>query len=150
MSTFNPDEFLQTEVTEANATKRIPVPEGDYIGVIKTVTARPWQSKKDPGLSGVSLDVVWAIDDANARAVVGLPEVTSRQGIMLDMTEEGRLDTGNGKNIGLGRLREAVGLNTPGKAFTFLQLQGQVARVRVTHRIDGADIYDEIKSVAKP
>ena len=145
MSTFNPDDFLASEINAANSTNRVPCPEGDYVATVKSIAARTWQSKKDPGLSGVSLDVTWIIDDQNAKDVTGLNEVQVRQGIMLDMTEDGQLDTGNGKNISLGRLRDAVDLNKPG--FTFLKLQGQTARVKVNHRIDGDRIFDEIKAV---
>jgi hypothetical protein len=67
---------------------------------------------------------------------------------MLDLTPGGGLDLGKGKNVGLGRLREAVRLNDSSKPFSFAQLPGQAARVTVSHRIDGEDTYSEIKKVA--
>ncbi len=146
---FNPDEFLHVQIDQANDTKRTPVPVGEYTAVVDDVKLRPWQSK-DGSQSGLALDVVWAIDDANVKALLGREKVTSRQGIMLDLLESGKgLDMGKGKNTSLGRLREATGLNVPGQPFSFPMLVGRVAKVRVSHRVDGEDIYDEIKAVAK-
>lgn len=146
---FNPEQFLDTQVTEANDTKTIPVPVGEYTALIEEVKCRQWQSKKDPSMSGLTLDITWSIDDQNVKELLGRDKVTARQGIMLDITESGTMDMGKGRNVGLGRLREAVNLNTPGQPFTFSMLPGRVAKVNVTHRVDGDQIFAEIKSVAK-
>lgn len=145
---FSPDDFLNTQFEGANDTKSTPVPAGEYLAVVKEVKARQWQSKKDPTNSGIALDVVWDIDDAAVRELLGRDTVTVKQGIMLDLTDSGGLDMGKGRNIGLGRLREATHLNDPSQPFSFQQLAGQVARVAVSHRIDGDNIYAEVKSVA--
>ena len=83
------------------------------------------------------------------KELLGRDKVTVRQGIMLDITDSGGLDMGKGRNIGLGRLREAIGLNTPGQPFSFSMVAGRVAKVNVSHRIDGENIYAEVKGVAK-
>ena len=145
---FNPDLFLQQSVDAANDTKKIPCPVGEFTAVAEEVKARPWQSK-DGTQSGLALDIIWSIDDANVKTQLDRDQVKVKQGIMLDLTESGALDMGKGKNIGLGRLREAVGLNVPGQPFSPMMIQGRLAKVKVTHRVDGEDIYDEIKSVAK-
>lgn len=144
---FNPDIFLQSTTSEANDTKKIPCPVGEYVAIAEKVTARPWQSK-DGLQSGLALDIIWAIDDPQAKEVTGRDNVQVKQGIMLDLLENGGLDMGKGKNVGLGRLREACGLNTPGQPFSPMMIQGRAAKVFVTHRADGEDIYDEIKKVA--
>jgi hypothetical protein len=144
---FNPDTFLQGTVTEANDTKKIPCPVGEYIAIAEKVEARPWQSK-DGTKSGVALDITWTIDDPAVKEVVSRDTVQVRQGIMLDLLDNGFLDMGKGKNIGLGRVREAVGLNAPGQPFTPAMIQGRPAKVTVSHRVDGEDIFDEIKKVA--
>ena len=55
---------------------------------------------------------------------------------------------GKGKNVALGRLREALGQNTPGKPWSFGMLVGQVAKVAVKHRItDAGDTFAEVKRV---
>lgn len=147
MSVFNPDTFLDQQFTEANDTQVIPVPVGEYTAVIKDVKARQWQSKKDPSIAGLTLDVVWELDSQEVRELLGRDTVTVKQGIMLDLTESGGLDFGKGRNVGLGRLREALGLNVPGQAFSFAQLPGRVAKISVSHRIDGDQIYTDVKGV---
>jgi len=147
MSVFNPDTFLEQQFNEANSTQMVPVPVGEYTAVIKDIKARQWQSKKDPSVAGLTLDVTWDVDSAEVRELLGRESVTVKQGIMLDLTDSGSLDFGKGRNVALGRLREALGLNTPGQAFSFAQLPGRVAKISVTHRIDGEQIYTDVKGV---
>lgn len=149
MSMFSPEQFLGMQVNESNDTKVVPVPPGEYMAVVKEVKARPWQSKADPSKAGIALDVQWSLDDAGVKALLGRDEVSIKQGVMLDMSEAGGLDMGKGKNISLGRLREATGLNTPGQPFSFTMLTGRMAKVKVEHRVDGENIYAEVKQVAK-
>ena len=149
MSAFDPDQFLAQTVEQANDTTIVPCPAGEFMGYVKDFKARQWTSKKDPSNSGVALDITWSIDDQGVKQLLDRDEVTVKQGIMLDMTEQGGLDMGKGKNVGLGRLREALGLNVPGQAFSFPMLSGRVAKLTVAHRVDGEDIYAEVKMVAK-
>ena len=146
---FNPEQFLDMQVTDSNDTKSIPVPVGEYIAVAEEVKCRQWQSKQDPSKSGLTLDITWSVDDAAVKELLGRDKVTVRQGIMLDITDSGGLDMGKGRNIGLGRLREALNLNTPGQPFSFPMVAGRIAKVSVSHRIDGENIYAEVKSVAR-
>jgi hypothetical protein len=146
---FSPEQFLDMQITESNDTKTIPVPVGEYTAVAEEVKCRPWQSKKDPSMSGLTLDIKWSIDDPAVKELLGRDKVTVNQGIMLDLTDSGGLDMGKGRNIGLGRLREALGLNAPGQPFSFMMISGRVAKVNVSHRIDGENIYAEVKGVAK-
>lgn len=146
---FDPEQFLNMQVTESNDTKTIPVPVGEYTAVAEEVKCRQWQSKQDPSKSGLTLDITWSIDDSTVKELLGRDKVTVRQGIMLDLTDSGGLDMGRGRNIGLGRLREALNLNTPGQPFSFSMVAGRIAKVSVSHRIDGENIYAEVKGVAK-
>ncbi len=147
---FDPNTFLNTTYEEANDTKITPCPVGEYLAVASKVDAKTWASR-DGSKSGVKLEILWEIDDANVKQLLGRDKVTSRQNIMLDLNEAGTgLDLGKGKNVGLGRLREALDLNTPGQAFAFSMIEGRLAKVMVSHRVDGEDIYDEVKKVAKP
>jgi hypothetical protein len=68
---------------------------------------------------------------------------------MLDLTEEGMLATGKGRNVLLGRLREATGLNQSGEPFAFPMLTGRPAKVQVAHRLYEGQIYAEVKGTAK-
>ena len=145
---FNPEEFLDQQVTEANATKIIPVPVGEYPAIIKSIKPRAWAKKDDPTVNGVALDIVWSIEDADVKAALARDEVNCKQGIMLDTDDSGKLATGAGDNVGLGRLREALGLNVPGEAFSFNMLIGRSALVAVTHRANGEEVYSEVSRVA--
>jgi len=53
-----------------------------------------------------------------------------------------------GKNIGLGRIREALGMNKPGEPFAFSMIAGRMAKVIVSHRPVGEDLFPEIKKIA--
>lgn len=149
MSMFSPEQFLDMQVTESNDTQVIPVPTGEYIAVVKEVKIRPWQSKADPSKAGIALDLQWTLDDAGVKTLLGRDEVSVKQGVMLDLSEAGGLDMGKGRNVPLGRLREACGLNSPGQPFSVTMLTGRMARVKVEHRVDGENIYAEVKQVAK-
>lgn len=144
MGMFDPESFLGTQTKESNSTVMIPVPEGEYNAVVVSVAARQINDK-------VILDVVWKIDSAEVAAATGREENSVRQSIFLDMTSNGGLDFSKGKNVGLGRLREALGQNKDGKPWSPRNMEGQVARVLVTHRIDKNDdsiVYADVKRVA--
>lgn len=144
---FNAEQFLDMRIDEGNSTEVIPVPVGEYTAVIKEVKVKTWAKRDDPSITGVTLDVVWVLDSPEVAALLARKEVTVKQGVMLDLTESGSLDMGKGRNVSLGRLREAVGKNGPG--FAFSQLPGLLAKVAVTHRVDGDRIFPEVRSVAK-
>jgi len=138
---FDADQFMSTSTEGAMDTEFTPVPEGEYQAVVKSI--KPRESGEY-----VILDVTWAIDDAEVSEVTGLDNPTVRQSIFLDMTENGGLDMSKGKNIGLGRLRDAVNQNTGG-AWSPAMLEGQVAKVRVSHRLYEGRTYTDVKGVAK-
>lgn len=147
---FDPEQFLEsTTMTDANDTKVIPVPINEYLAAISDVKCRSWTKKDDPSIGGLTLDITWQIDDQAVKELLGRDKITVKQGIMLDLTETGGLDMGKGRNVGLGRLREAVELNAPGVPFSFKMLPGRMGRISISHRIVGEDIYAEVKSVAK-
>lgn len=146
---FDPNQFLDMQVNEASSTMSVPVPVGEYTGMIEEVKPRQWVSKTDPSKSGLALDIVWLVDDYNVKTLLERDKVTVKQGIMIDLTDSGTIDMGKGKNIGLGRLRDALGLNTPGQPFSFNMLKGRIAKISVSHRIDGDNIFAEVKAVAK-
>ncbi len=146
---FDPSLFLDSQVTESNSTSTIPVPVGEYLAVVEKVDARQWTKKDDPTVSGIALDITYSISDANVLALLGRDKATVKQGIMLDMTDAGGIDFGKGKNVGLGRLREAVDLNVPGQPFAFSMLVGRMAKVNVAHRLYNDAIFADVKGVAK-
>lgn len=145
MSVFDADNFMNTQYSEANATKIIPCPAGEYNAVIADIKSRVIEKTGQ-----VILSLSWEIDDAKAREITGRPKLTVRQDIFLDLNEQGGLIFGEGKNVGLGRVRAAVNQNAAGQPWSPGMLKGKAARVKVTHRPDKdtGDIYDQIGAVS--
>ena len=150
MSHFDPSAFLDATITEPS-TKRSPLPAGrDFVGIIGEVKARNWQGKADPTKSGVVMDIPLEIDlSAYPDVQIGATKVTLTDGIMLDTTESGMIDTSPGKNGKLRRYREALGMNKAGEPFSFRAMQGRVVKVKISHRTYEGDIFDQVDSVAK-
>ena len=147
---FDPSSFLNLTVTGSNDTKLIPIPIGEYIAVTKDIDIVPWQSKEDTSKSGLKLVVTIAIDDSKVAAATGSESNTVRYDCMLDLMPGGQgLDMGKGKNVALGRLREAINLNNPNEAFSFQQIPGRPLKVAVTHREWKGDLFAEVKAVTK-
>lgn len=143
MTQFDPALFMQTSFTEENATKLVPCPAGEYNAQIKDVKTRLLDN------GSVVMDVTWTIDDQAVREATGRKEVTSRQSVWLDF-DNGNLAFGEGKNVGLGRLRKALNQNTAGQPWSPSMLIGGVARVKITHTPDKktGDIYDNVVAVS--
>lgn len=155
-SIFNPDAFMNQQVSGEMDTQYINVPEGDYMAMIDNVKPR---KAKDSTI----LDVMWMIGadqpvingpDAgkSVQQVTGLPKNTVRQSLFLDLTPEGYLDVSKGKNVQLGQLRDALGQNDPQRPWGPNMLKGQAAKVTVKHRMadDGSGkIYTDVKNISR-
>ena len=129
---FDPVEAqnLMDMALEENATRRDPLPQGEttaqimelkFSGGISQKTGNPWNR----------MDCTLEISDPEYLSQIpGSPEkATSTLGIMLDMNN-GQIATGPNKNIRLGRLRAAAGVN--GKPLS--ALQGQFIRITIGHK----------------
>lgn len=149
MSTFDPQSFLDATVDSSMDTKLIPVPIGEYGGTIEDIEIKTWQSKDDPSKSGIKLECKVLLDDAGGV----ISEATGREKnyvshqVMLDTLPGGGLDVSKGKNVGLGRLREAVDLNRPGEPFSFRMLQGRRAKYAIKHRPYNGDLFADVGAV---
>jgi hypothetical protein len=119
---FDPDTFMQEEVEGANDTVYPTLPAGEYTGMISKV--EPRQTEGKDGKTFYPCDITWELMNVDPKilADLGRDKATVRQSIFLDLTDSGTLDLGKGKNVQLGRLREAVGLNTGG--FSLRKLVG--------------------------
>lgn len=154
---FNPELFLNTTVSEANSTELLPIPEGDYIAVSDAVNADSFKSfdiknGDRAGQKGYSLNVQWNINDEEGKLKEYLGrKPTARQNIMLDIKADGGLEFGKGRNVELGRLREALGQNGNGAPWSFGMLGNQVAKIKVKHTIDQSTgrLYVNVVSVTK-
>lgn len=129
---FDPVEAqnLMEMALEENATRRDPLPQGEttaqimelkFSGGISQKTGNPWNR----------MDCTLEISDPEYLSqILGSPEkATTTLGIMLDMNN-GQIATGPNKNIRLGRLRAAAGVN--GKPLS--ALQGQFVRITIGHK----------------
>lgn len=150
-STFDTDAFLNMQVEGENSTSTVPIPVGEYQGLADAIGVKSWQSKDDPDKAGLMLNITWLIEDEGVKSFLERDTVKIGQTVFLDLTENGTLDMGKGKNVQLGRLREALNLNQPGVAFSFNQLQGQMAKVSIDHGISETtgDPYHRVKGVAR-
>lgn len=146
---FDAAAFLDQTITDASSTSSLPCPKGSYTAIIEKVEPRAW-ANAEKGTSGVSLNVTWNIDDTTAKELTGRDKVVVFQSIFLDLNDTGGLDLRKGKNVQIGKLREAVNLNTPGQPFNFNMLVGRPAKVQVAHRIDrSGDIQADVHTVGR-
>ena len=149
--TFDPAQFLMQETSDQMDTQFVLIPAGEYPAIIKSVAARQQQNPNDPAQLWTILDITYSIDDQGVREETGQDDPTIRQSLFLDLDDSGKLSSGKGKNVNLGRLREAVGLNVPGTAFSFAALTGQACIVAVKHTPDKKDpeiVYANVNKVA--
>ncbi len=143
---FDINSFMQTEVQGSNETSYTPIPEGEYIGVIKEL-------KGDMVKESPVIRVTYVIDSEEARQASGQQEPTVEQTLWLDLTATGSLDFGSNRNVQLGRLREAVGQNDPNQGWSPTMLQGQVVLLSISHRMNSetGDRFAQVKRVtARP
>lgn len=141
---FDEDAFMSSTSEGEMSTEFTPVPVGEWQAVVKKIGTRSGEGEKG---SWAMLDVTWAIDNAEVTEVTGMENPSVRQSIFLDISESGGLDLGKGKNIGLGRLREALGQNT-GAAWSPSMLEGCVATVMVDHRLFEGRTFADVKNVS--
>lgn len=155
--TFNPELFLNTTTEDANSTELLSVPEGDYLAVSGPISADNFRTYKinkgdRAGTNGYALDLEWTINDEGGALKEYLGRVPKvRQGLMLDIKPDGGLEFGKGRNVELGRLREALNQNLTGRPWAFSMLGGQVAKIKVKHDLDAASgrTYVNVKTVTK-
>ena len=140
---FDADTFLAAPVQGALSTTSTPPPAGEHEATVVKLVAR--QNTSDKG-TFTTVDVTWELDDPNGRikAITNRDKNTCRQSIFLDLTEEGKLDTRKGMNVGLGIFRDALGQNDPNKPWSFSMPEGHRAKVNVIHetRKDNPEIID--------
>jgi len=141
---FDEQAFLSTTTEGVMSTEYTPVPVGEYQAVVDKVNVRSGEG--DKGTWAV-LDVTWGLDSAEAAEATGMDTPQVRQSIFLDITADGGLDLGKGKNISLGRLREAVNQNSGG-AWSPSMLIGSVATVKVDHRMYEGRVFADVKGVS--
>lgn len=132
---FDANAFMNAVFTEATDTKLTPCPAGEYQAQIEKIEPKSGTISKGEriGEPWASLNIAYTVSDQAVAAITGRDKCTVYQSVMLDLTPQGGLEQGPGKNINLGRVREACNLNNPGQSFSPNQLIGQMVRVSVRH-----------------
>ncbi len=151
MSTFNPEQFMSTTITDKLDNVLIPVPDGPHRAQITKIDYRTLDAK-DNNPERTLMEISWEVTDEKVKKLTGLEKPTARQTIWLDLTAEGQLATGAGKNIGLGALREAVGQNKPGKPWSPSHLMNAIATILVKGEKDKTNpevVYARVTRVSK-
>ncbi len=145
---FDVQGFMQTVVDSASSTKYINPPDlDDAIGQIKKVDGREIVTATNP--KQVVVDITFdMIDDRVKEHTHRENGNNARYSVFIDTTPGGGLDMGEGKNVKLGKLREAVGQNTPGEPWAFSMLIDKTCRCKLVNRTaeDGQE-YCDVKAV---
>ena len=147
---LNPEMLLESAINAPLDTKVIPCPEGEYTMLISKLDIRTGTDKNGNGytLLNVTLDV----EDQAVREFTMRDKVYVQHSCKLDIavnptTGLPMLDDGKGKNIDLGRLREAVDLNEDGQQFNMNMLLNRIVKGKVTQRTveETGEVYAEVK-----
>lgn len=150
---FDEQSFLTSTISESFDTKRIPIPAGDYIAVIKEIKPRiNVQGKKDPSKFYSFLDYELEIQltaDAQAQMATDQSSIKRSYSVSIEFDESGtRLASGKGKNVPLGKFREALGQNDSGKPWSPRDPIGKMITAKVTHRTtDQGEAVDQIDAI---
>ncbi len=146
---FDPSKFMTQEFNQANDTKFVNCPAGEWTGVTGEPKIVDGVSNKD-GRTFYKLEIPVMIEDPRVTSETGRTPTNVRYETFLDMTDGGSIDMGKGKNIGLGKIREATGNNKPGVNFSIPNLGGKMVKVLVAHEADKNKpdvVYERVKAV---
>jgi hypothetical protein len=154
--TFDPDSFMNTHVDAPMATALQSVPEGEYTAMIGDFDSTAFRqvavTNKTTGLSQDRpvLDVPFVIQDDALKAKLQREQVTHRETFWLDLTADGRLDTGPDRNVRLGQLRAALGQNVAGMPWSpsMLRNMGPV-RIVIKQTVDKQDPDKKYTNITK-
>lgn len=148
---FDPTLFLQQgQKGVANSTFVPQCPPGDYSGVIDSLKAEQFPGVKDPSKTYTKVKFGIAVQDPGVQALLKRDKIVVFHDFLLEMTEDGSgIDMGEGKNVGLGRIREATGLNTPGQEWNFGMFVGRPLKVHIEHEVYNGEAYAKATKVAK-
>ena len=151
MGIFNPENFLDDEVGGPMSTERELIPADTYRNCyVKDVKVQEGIIGKGEraGKPWARLNLVWVIDDQALRDKLNRAEVTITQGLMLDLDDNDRLDTRKGRNVRLGRVRKALGLNEG--SIKFKEFIGKTATLQIAHGVNSQDgsATEEVAAVA--
>ncbi len=150
---FNADDFMTSTIDQPLETEVQMVPEGEYDAMIGDFTSEAltqidfeYKRGEKAGQPGTMLkfDCPFTIsNDQRVKEQLGRDSATVFAQLIIDRTDDGRLDFGPNKNVKLGQIRAAVDQNNPG-AWSVGQLRNAgPLRINVDHikfkRKDGTE-----------
>lgn len=113
---FDPKQFASSSVAPMSTQVEV-CPEGEWPFTIDPETKLEPRNVKGSNEKGDydfwTLDLTCICQDESVKNQLGRNKVTARLSLNLDLDSSGSLDTGKGKNVALGQLREALGQNQP-------------------------------------
>lgn len=149
---FDAGTFMNQSVDAKLDTIVKQCPEGEFKAVIDDFGEDAFRSftSKNNGKDYTVFSPPFVIQDPNVAAELGRDKVTVfHKGMFIDIGADGGLDTSSGKNIDLGRLRDALGQNKPG-GWSFSNLKGAgPVMVKVVHESDKDDPEKKYARVTK-
>lgn len=151
---FDVNTFMEATTEQVLDTKRIVIPEGDYRAQITKMDPRADLIKKGErtGETWAGIKVSYELEvDPAVKELTGREKIIVSDMVMLDIiqgTQTVTLDYGKGKNIQLGQLYEACGLNIPNVAKNPMMCQGRMVMVNVRHDVDEKDATKKYERVA--
>ena len=145
LSTFDPDLFLGGEIEGGFETSYERVPAGEFSAMIEDVKVRKINTEN--GEQAV-MDITWLILDEEVKKETELERPTCRQGVFLDVNKKGGLERGKNKNVGVGRLLEALGMDK-GAKWSPEGLKSSTAVIRVEHKPNKDDPENPYANVTK-
>ena len=152
---FNADAFLNQTASGPLSTSVPACPEGEYRAIIddseKAISFSSGTNKE--GKAWHKMSVSFKILDDAVKAALSRENVFVPMQLWLDLNaDESGMDTSEGKNVGLGRLRACLDQND-GSPWAPAMLKGKgPLMVKVTQRSDPKDPsikYAEVSRVAK-
>lgn len=152
MSNFDPDQFMNTTVEGELDTKRPVLPSGQYPGQIEKITPRSGTISKgdNVGKTWASFNVLIEVQDEALKQELNQEKLFVNHNVFLDLDENEQLDMRKGKNVALGKLRDAVGQND-GSPWSPNMLLGQPVQVDVTVGVNPntGDEMNNVRAVSK-
>lgn len=155
-SQFDPNTFLDAQQNEVNE-KRPALPTENPDDENGLYTAVIGEIKTDAGTIGkgdrvgqpwVSMLVPLRIQIPASVQALGLPpELTLTDRAFLDLTPQGSIDNGKGKNRQQKAYRDACDLNNPGEPFAWRMLTGKVVKVKINHELYNDAIQERVGQV---
>ena len=155
-SVFDPSVFLDAQQNEVNE-KRPPIPtenpdasDGLYTAVIGEIKADSGTIGKGEriGQPWISMVIPLRLQVPAVVQALGLPpELTLTDRAFLDLTPQGSIDNGKGKNRQQRAYRDACSMNKPGEPFSWRMLQGKVVKVKVSHELYNEAIQERVSAI---